>query len=570
MNVKRIFLMALCLVPVAGVFGQKWSTKKTKIEVVEFPTVPADAVSRIAFNLYADPDYFSLDDLRRYGGNMDLLKSGSERLSGMKYFTIGKEAEVVDVGPSIMVDVAIGPEKQGIPIFASEPVKSSEEGAKTYWARVPCELPMRVSIGSPEGEVWDAFEVNVPLSIRYGNEKISTITSSKGSFSYSKGSLKFDSEAAVMERLESEEGSRFFRRKAVLLQLSNVINELETRLFYLKGKVELTLYSGRGKHDYAELDAARDVAIGSFESGYLEGLSSPIETWQNWAEKVDFTDRKAKVTRGLALGMYLNLAQAHLYRNGFSECAQAISDARGLVLPGGEEAQILDDLQNRLMKRRRALDANGNFDIPVDAEEEKAPDFKNVIGKRSENKDVRLIQPENRYAAIGNDMAKWSAEAVEGSPEDAASSASEVSLAQRLGGRLQQTMGGMMLRLSPLSDPDLVGDDFPLEILDIPNLVYLDISGMRFGALPEDIDRLAVLQTLVVTRNDLTALPESLGNISGLKKLFANNNELSQVPSTLTRCTQFKMLDIKGNPIGQDVVVQLEQMLGEEVKVKHD
>ena len=114
-----------------------------------------------------------------------------------------------------------------------------------------------------------------------------------------------------MKRLETEEGSRFFRRKAVLLQLSNVINELETRLFFLKGKVELSLYSGRGKHDYSELDAARDVAVGSFESGYLEGLSSPIETWQNWAEKVDFTDKKAKVTRGLALGMHLNLAQAH-------------------------------------------------------------------------------------------------------------------------------------------------------------------------------------------------------------------------------------------------------------------
>ena len=73
------------------------------------------------------------------------------------------------------------------------------------------------------------------------------------------------------------------------------------------------------------------------------------------------------------------------------------------------------------MKRRRALEANGDFrDYAVDAEREKAPDFKNVIGKRSENKDVRMIQPEDRYEAIGRDMAAWAAVAVAGSPEAAA------------------------------------------------------------------------------------------------------------------------------------------------------
>ena len=36
---------------------------------------------------------------------------------------------------------------------------------------------MRVRIASPEGEVWDAFEIDEPLNIRYGNEKISTIES---------------------------------------------------------------------------------------------------------------------------------------------------------------------------------------------------------------------------------------------------------------------------------------------------------------------------------------------------------------------------------------------------------
>ena len=125
MILRISLLLGSAFVLLSPMFAQKWSQKKTKIEVVEFPTVPAEQVSRIAFNLFAEDHYFNLEDLRRYGGNMDLLKSSGERISGMKYFTLGSKAEVVDVGPSIMVDVAIGPEKQGIPMVSSEMVKSS-------------------------------------------------------------------------------------------------------------------------------------------------------------------------------------------------------------------------------------------------------------------------------------------------------------------------------------------------------------------------------------------------------------------------------------------------------------
>jgi Leucine-rich repeat (LRR) protein len=79
-----------------------------------------------------------------------------------------------------------------------------------------------------------------------------------------------------------------------------------------------------------------------------------------------------------------------------------------------------------------------------------------------------------------------------------------------------------------------------------------------------------VLQTLVVSRNNLEEVPQSLGNLTGLKKLFLSKNELTGLPASLTRCTQLKMVDLKGNPITPDTVSQLEQMFGEEVKVKHD
>ena len=108
--IRSFLLGAVCLLLARPALAQKSSKKTTKVQQVEFPTNPAEAALRIGFSLHADADFFTLDDLRRYGGNMDLLKSSGERLSGMKYFTVGGEAEVVDVGPSVVVDVAIGPE----------------------------------------------------------------------------------------------------------------------------------------------------------------------------------------------------------------------------------------------------------------------------------------------------------------------------------------------------------------------------------------------------------------------------------------------------------------------------
>ena len=52
---------------------------------------------------------FTLDDLRRYGGNIKIIKAG-ERLENMRYFSLGREVSIVDDMPTCVVDVALGPE----------------------------------------------------------------------------------------------------------------------------------------------------------------------------------------------------------------------------------------------------------------------------------------------------------------------------------------------------------------------------------------------------------------------------------------------------------------------------
>ena len=563
-------VFALMLLSITPSWGQRSGSKSTKIDITTLPTVPESIVDKVAFFVHADPNFFTLDDLRRYGGNIKIIKAG-ERLENMKYFSLGREVSIVDDMPTCVVDVALGPETYPEPQVKSASQKNSD--AKTYFAVIDHNMPVRVTISDGNGNVLDGYEINTNNSIQYGNEKISTMESGPlGGFSYTAGRLSFSSPMEVRNQLRSYEGQRFVRRKAVLMQLSKVIDEMEERLFFIETKHDIEIFVGKGKHDYTPLETAQAEALEAFKTGNFDALSGPMDVWAAWAQEVDFTDKKAKVTKKVATGLHLNLAVSHLYRDEFAECAQAISAARGLAV--GENANLAkcDELLNRLMKRRRWTVANPDFVMPSEdvVEREKAPDFKSAIGKRSQNRDVAMILPGDRYLEMGDVLARWQSEFVAGSAEASASEAAEMTMSQRLGARLTNTLGGVSLALSPLIDSDLVGQPMPAEVLAIPKLVNLDISGMKMGALPENIDELNMLQTLIVSGNELNELPASLANIPTLKRVVARNNNLTSIPEGMENLTELKTIDVKGNPFDDGAKVQTIRRFGEDVKIKVD
>ena len=216
--------------------------------------------------------------------------------------------------------------------------------------------------------------------------------------------------------------------------------------------------------------------------------------------------------------------------------------------------------------------ANPDFVMPSEdeVEREKAPDFKSAIGKRSQNRDVAMILAGDRYMEMGDVLAKWNAEFVAGSAEASATEAAEMTMAQRLGAKLTSTIGGVSLSLNPLTDPDLVGQPLPTEVLEIPKLVYLDLSGMKMGALPANIDQLNMLQTLIVSGNELTELPAALANIPTLKRVVARNNQLTGLPEGMENLTELKTVDVKGNPFDDGAKVQTIRRFGEDIKIKVD
>lgn len=565
----KFILLAFSALAVTTAFAQRSVSKSTKIEVTKFPTIPHGSADKVAFNVHADYNFFNLDDLRRYGGNTALMKSSGERLSGMKYYTVGYETQVVDSDPTIIVDVALGDAMSGTPMIKSEPVKSGSE-VLTYWAVVPHEMPVVVKISDANGNILDGFEVDVNNNIRYGNEKVSERERTRNGFSFKKYSLKFGSEGEVYSNLNSESARKFIRRKAVLLQLSKVIDELEQRIYFIDYKPSITVYSAKGKkHDYTALETAQTEALLAYENADFAGLQSSVDTWAAAAAEVNFTDKKAKITKAVAAGLYYNIAQANLYMNKFDASAEAITQCRGLIDPNSELNGKLKTLQKDILLKRRALNANGTDPLPADVETTKALDFKNVIAKRSENNDVEMIYPNNMYVEVVSAIEQWQQQFVSGSAEEKASGTAEQTMEQRLGAALGTTIGGSSLIMNPLIFSDLVGGEMPAEIFEIENLVYLDVSRMGWSTIPNEISKLHMLQTFAAIGNGIDELPESMGELSNLKKLLLDNNNITSLPSSLSNCTALKTVRLKGNNVPVAAQSEIQTILPVDCKVKY-
>ena len=65
---SRTFSVAfatLLLLPAS--WAQRNASKNTKIDITTIPTMPESIVDKVAFVVHADPNFFTLDDLRRFG-----------------------------------------------------------------------------------------------------------------------------------------------------------------------------------------------------------------------------------------------------------------------------------------------------------------------------------------------------------------------------------------------------------------------------------------------------------------------------------------------------------------------
>jgi Leucine-rich repeat (LRR) protein len=92
---------------------------------------------------------------------------------------------------------------------------------------------------------------------------------------------------------------------------------------------------------------------------------------------------------------------------------------------------------------------------------------------------------------------------------------------------------------------------FPIEILQLKNLQYLDLGKNSISVLPDSIVTLKKLQFLILTRNDLESLPKDFGELENLKYLIMGQNDITSLPYSFGRLEKLEILDIWDNDIDE-------------------
>ena len=65
-----VAFVVLLLLPAS--WAQRNASKNTKIDVTTIPRVHESIVDKVPFFVHADPNFFTLDDLRRFGGDLKI------------------------------------------------------------------------------------------------------------------------------------------------------------------------------------------------------------------------------------------------------------------------------------------------------------------------------------------------------------------------------------------------------------------------------------------------------------------------------------------------------------------
>lgn len=97
-------------------------------------------------------------------------------------------------------------------------------------------------------------------------------------------------------------------------------------------------------------------------------------------------------------------------------------------------------------------------------------------------------------------------------------------------------------------NPDLNFAEVFEFLSDVPRLRHLDLSKNLLRNLPEEIGKLAQLESLIINYNQISEFPHAIGQLRQLQALSADGNRLKFIPPEIANLRQLKKLSLGGHP----------------------
>ncbi len=551
---KRL-LLSLAITSVTALSAQKTATTKVKMDHLHLPTLPVEGVKTIGLQVYTGPIPFNSDTLRYYLGNMDMMKSGGERLSSIKYKAL-TETNIVDGSGDITISMAFGTPTTGKKELLDAQCMIAKDGCKQYFYKVAYELPAVVQ-ASKGGTILETWELDAAMTLQFGNEQVETQSKKDGGSTTTVRVVSYTSQEAL-EKAYASAGASWLSRKAAVIQLGRMADSVYPRLFALQEEMKFDLTSGKGEAtDYTETQQAAEQAAAALASGAYTTLAGPIATWEKWLTRLDADDKKAAVNTKIAEGLHENIAIASAFAGDYAKARTNLDK----TLVYAQQGMVNENNVARLhafhgfindLEKSRASNGTASTASLSDA-----PDIKQLLGRRKFNEDFDFLKAEDRYASMAN--------AGGGSQNTAQEPTLEDAFGALLGGNAgtyeSRSANGVLILTTTFFDSDLAGQPIPGSICELQHLTSLNARRMGLTAVPDCIGDLGGLEKLIIDGNAITALPETLGQLSKLTVLDVSDNQLSSLPESIYTLQNLKKLTVTGNKLSAEQMKTLAERL---------
>ena len=535
--------------------AQKTSTTAVKMDFLHPPTLPVAGVDQVGLQVYTGALPFNRDTLRHYLGAMDVLKSGGERLSKIKFEALTETAITGGKG-DITVRMAFGKAMAGKQELLDAACMIAKDGCKQYYYKVDYQLPAVVQ-AVKGGEVLDTWELEADMQLQFGNEQVETQSNADGGSTTTIRVISFSSKEALDKAYAQQAGSTL-ARKAALVQLRRMIDSVYPRLFYLRDELKFDLSYGKGDAaDYTETQQAAEQAAQALMNGKFDDLAGPIAIWENWLAKTDATDKKAAVGPNVAEGLHENMAIACAFSGDYPKAHANLDKA----LKFAHQGMVNENKVARLKEFHSFIDglekgraSNGAAATTALVE---APDIKKMLGRRKFNEEIDFLIAEDRYAELSKGMGS-------SSEQNAGEATLESALGAMLaggGGSYESRVNNGMLVLNSFFDKDLVGKPLPESFCGMTGLTSLNARNMGLSGVPDCIGQLKGLDKLYLDGNAITTLPESIGELTNLTLLDISDNQLSTLPESIYQLKNLKKLSVGGNKLSSEQLAKLAERL---------
>jgi len=558
--------LILTLFTLAIVNGQSTSSKKYKVEYLQYPSLKASNISSINIKIYNGKSSINQDSLVSYSGTMNIL-------TNYKMLRLGKfpgkslnEITLVNNNASINIGIAFGvPEV--IDMKAIKGTRATIVGdVLSYYYQIKYKFPTIVKISDKNGNILDIWSFSPFNDISYGNKKIVKRTNLKKA-----ELLTYDTKLFKTEyQLESDyllNGRYYVERKALILQLKKAIESIYNRIYFFEVNDAFKINSGKGRrYDYSELNTVQNGAINAIELKNYGQLNSYITIWKKYLNKANDTDKKAMINSKIKVGLLENLAIANMYLKNF-KLAKDYADAfvkqatynykrtETNVLQVSNSLKSTDNvlyqaysLRHLIKLRADAMENNGNLSVNFN-NLNRGINLKKEIGRKDKNYKFNLFSNKDKFqlflselnAHLNNETKKRGGTLVNTNIPKL--NPYNVKLEKVLGSKLKQ------LSLSIIDYPNLENKPFPKEIVELKNVGQIIMPNFGFTSLPNNFGNLNQLTSIVLPSNKLTALPESIANISNLKDVNFSYNSISNLSDSFFGLNNLEKLNLSNNKI---------------------